>query len=264
MTNVSPDTHRRVLEVTQRCIDLANKRYGMSLGMPRIEYSLRGCTAGKAMEDFRMLLHPHFLVTETEDMINVTVPHEIAHIIVGAREHLGHYGNQLRVVRRGRRLRRVIAPHGPEWGEVMELFGLDPERCHKYDVKEVRVRKARYQYQCANPKCNRVISISGRAHNQLLRKPNSRWHIGCKGHLLIQVGKVPAQRNGVPVTSNTKLKAPNPDSKLGQAYALFKSWKHLYDRQGMMAVFTQEIYPLTNACASTYYYQCQKLYEAGI
>lgn len=257
MSKVSPHLHQRVVEKVEWCRQLANKTYGMNLPMPDIKYDLRGQTAGRAHDGYRMSLHPGFLVTETEDMINDTAPHEYAHLVVRARQHLGHYGSSFP---RGKRIR----PHGDEWIEVMQLFGVPARRCHDYDVSIIRVRKTRYQYKCSKPGCGQVITVGGKIHNQIKNSPDTRWHRGCRGYRLIHVGIQGPTKGGHPITSNSKLKLPDADSKLGQCYALFKSWNHRYGRQDMIALFTNEVFPLTTACASTYYYQCQKLWEAGL
>lgn len=252
MVTVPSELKARVEERVRECLDLANQEYGLSLGMPPMLYILRGSTAGKAMSNYELRFHPTLLVAETDRYLKRTVPHEVAHLVVGAREHLGHY--------RGFK----VKSHGRQWKEVMRLYDAEETRCHSYDISGFRLRKTRYEYKCGNPVCGKVISVGGKVHNQLQKDPNSRWHKSCKHHPLIPVGKIPASKGGKPITSTTKLKAPEAETKLAQCYALYKSWHHRYGRQDMIAVFTQEVYPLTNACASTYYYQCQKLWEAGI
>jgi len=122
-------------------IDLANDIYSKNLSYPRIRWNLRGTTAGKAsLQKWEVHLHPELVESERQDYIDRTPAHEVAHLVA-----FKVYGIQR--TRRGR-----VQAHGTAWKSVMRSFGLDPSRCHSYDVSKVRQTHKRterkYVYAC--------------------------------------------------------------------------------------------------------------------
>ncbi|MDZ7827027.1 MAG: SprT-like domain-containing protein [Gammaproteobacteria bacterium] len=101
--------------------------------------------SGGVIELNRVYLRSHF-----DDMIEQTLPHELAHLIV---MHLHP--------------RRRLRPHGPEWQTVMrDWFGVEPERTHRFDVEDVPARRQRrWRWRCD---C-REHELSTVRHNRALR-----------------------------------------------------------------------------------------------
>lgn len=103
---------------------------------PSIRFDLRGRSAGQARLAARqpplIRYNPALLQANPEDFLASTVPHEVAHLVAFAR-----HGAQIR-------------PHGPEWEAIMRHFGVEPKRCHAYDVSGVKSRSLReLDYHCA-------------------------------------------------------------------------------------------------------------------
>ena len=127
----------------------------LNLAMPRVEirFDLRGTAAGQArMRDgsFALIrynaallgLHPEVFVAET-------VPHEVAHVVAFTKHGA------------------CIRPHGAEWQAVMRHFGVEPSRCHRYDVSKLRTRSLqRFLYRCG---CG-THQISSIRHNRICRQ----------------------------------------------------------------------------------------------
>ncbi len=141
-----------VLERVAQCVRLANKAYEVDLPVPPIRFSVKGTAwgyyqrRGKHVEiRFNPLLFARYFQEGLED----TVPHEIAHYFVDS-------------MYTGR-----PKPHGPEWREVMNLFGIEnPRATSDYDTSGLGVRKQkRMKYRCA---CQ-IHEVSKTRHNRMLR-----------------------------------------------------------------------------------------------
>lgn len=123
----------RVVQATKHYFDLAAKLYGVTFDY-EILFNLRGTTAGQAcysrmyggseLTNIRLRYNNVLMAENTEDFIDQTVPHEVAHIV--AQRIFGSYTNKV--------------CHGTGWKRVMEAFGKRATRCHDYDVSNARVR----------------------------------------------------------------------------------------------------------------------------
>ena len=103
-------------------------RYGISIDRVEIHFNLREknvAGTGRAIFDGKICsgiirLNPIFMLENQQDMLEDTVPHEMAHVTTSAA------------------FREERPPaHGRRWKEVVTHFGLDPKktRCHNYDTK---------------------------------------------------------------------------------------------------------------------------------
>lgn len=149
----------RVEDVVRATMRRAEIELGYKpLRFPNIEYTLRGTTAGTAHSGkWEININPVLLIENIEDMLDQTIPHEVAHLI--ADRVYGH----------------TIKPHGKEWKSVMVALGKRPDRCHSYDVANARVRqKSRYRYTC---KCDQGVHCGPTVHN---RVQNNRSEHRCK------------------------------------------------------------------------------------
>lgn len=123
----------RILSTVENCYLLAEAHFDQRFARPRVSLDLKGQRAGVAYLARNLLrFNGQMYQDHTEDFLQQTVPHEVAHLVADA-----VYGPRIR-------------PHGPEWQSIMvEVYGLPPKRCHDYPVP---VRQAtRYIYQCGCP-----------------------------------------------------------------------------------------------------------------
>jgi len=122
--------------------------------MPEIDvlFDLRGQTAGmvKIMGRSKSILvryNPILLNENSDHFLAQTVPHEIAHVVAHALN------------------RRRVRPHGPEWQQIMLLFGADNCRCHNYKVK----CSTRRRLKCFNYRCGcREHQLTSIRHNRVI------------------------------------------------------------------------------------------------
>ena len=136
------DVYENIQEqVEMRCLhflDMAEHHFGRSFNPPHVRCNLRGTTGGTYSSKKDELAFNGVLMRENpEEYWNQVIPHEVAHKV--QRDVYGHY-------RHGKR----VMPHGREWKAIMRLFGLNPDRCHKMDVSNARVRRVarNYTYKC--------------------------------------------------------------------------------------------------------------------
>ena len=122
----------------QDCYEIARTK-GYDLPEIPIRYDLKGVTAGSfnwsgASMYFRVNM---VLARENiEHYLARTVPHEFCHYLV---RKLSSGFNR-------------PTPHGQQWKtKMIQVFGLEPERCHSYNVQNARVRRVSrpYIYKCA-------------------------------------------------------------------------------------------------------------------
>ncbi|MDF1528408.1 MAG: SprT-like domain-containing protein [Sedimenticola sp.] len=153
---------KEVERLSLQLLTTAGKHFGKAPGKVHIKFDLTGKAAGMALFPHRatpVIRFNALLLTENqEDFLKRTVPHEVAHVI--ARNFFG----------------KRIKPHGPEWREVMHLFGAEASRCHNYDVSRSTRRKLkRFNYRC---EC-RTHELSSIRHNRVLQ--GQRYHcVKCK------------------------------------------------------------------------------------
>lgn len=139
----------------QRVQDLlatARHQLGLRASRPEIRFDLRGQSAGQARFEAHggglIRFNPWLLLRHGEEFIEQTVPHEIAHWLIFCL-----YGRKAR-------------PHGAEWRQLMVLFGVEPKRCHEYDLDDIPRRQvSSHEYHCA---CQRH-RLSAVRHNRVLK-----------------------------------------------------------------------------------------------
>lgn len=144
--------HQEVEALTQQLLATAGNRFQQDPGKVIVRFDLTGKAAGMAIFPARstpVIRFNALLLTENrDDFLKRTVPHEVAHIV--ARRLFG----------------KKIRPHGPEWRQVMQLFGAEASRCHNYDVsRSSRRTLKRYPYHCD---C-RTHQLSSIRHNRVLQ-----------------------------------------------------------------------------------------------
>lgn len=87
----------------------------------KVEFSLRGQSAGWAMGVDYLNFNLELAKRNLQAFCDDTIPHEIAHLI-DTRLH-------------GK------SSHGSSWKWVMGVLGVNPSRCHNYDVSETKQRR---------------------------------------------------------------------------------------------------------------------------
>lgn len=117
------EVEKEIADKVEAVVETLKKRLQIdSIKAPTIDYELKGLTAGHATKE-HVSFNTAFLYDERtkRDMIDNTVPHEVAHSVVD------------QVWPRSR-------DHGGEWQYLMLILGLKPERCHSYDTTGKKAR----------------------------------------------------------------------------------------------------------------------------
>ena len=152
----------------------ATIRFGREFPEYTVCFDLGGKTAGTAewrrqgtfgMVDVKLSFNMILCRDNTEEFLRRTVPHEVAHIVA---EFL--YGSSLKKIN-----------HGQAWKMVMQSFGLEPERCHQYDVSGVLKAGSYHKAKCD---C-RVIMLSTTRKNRILQGKASYSCDSCKGKIVL-------------------------------------------------------------------------------
>ena len=129
LTAYAPDSNRRWTTGSSKPVPCRTSMpWAPPIPRPRIVFDLRGATAGMAVTERTgahrvkqwIRIHPQLLLRYPVRMIQQTIPHEVAHLVVD------WY------------LPRVTDPHGPEWMAVMVYFGRPPLPYH--DMESIRRR----------------------------------------------------------------------------------------------------------------------------
>ena len=101
-----------------------NEEYNAEFDFPKLEWVVCGTTAGRAwLQQWRIQLNEQLCKENTEDFMNDTIPHEVAHLV--AYKVFGDDG------------------HGEGWRSVMRALGLNPTRCHDYNTRNVNGKRSR-------------------------------------------------------------------------------------------------------------------------
>ncbi|MDX1604904.1 MAG: SprT-like domain-containing protein [Candidatus Competibacterales bacterium] len=161
------DRQREALDLTWHCTEKL-RRAGIPVLDIEVRFDLRGTMAGQAHctpDSNPMIRLNPILLTENDDFVTETIPHEVAHV-----------GVFYWLSRKPRR------PHGPEWQRLMHLLGEEPRRCHRYDVSNVLTRRLkRYPYVCG---C-RSHELTSIRHHRVRR--GVRYRCRCCGNVLSEV-----------------------------------------------------------------------------
>ena len=158
---LSPELKQRVHNRVAHFIQLGSRLFGINLPMPEIGFDLRGVRAATAQSGkvCKLRFNAILLSANEADYFSNTIPHEVAHLIVGAK-----WGFD-------------VLAHGYEWQSVMREFGCEPLTTHNYDVSKARVGGT-FLYRCA---C-KTHQLSLRRHNTIQR--GQRWQcLRCKAEL---------------------------------------------------------------------------------
>lgn len=165
-----------------QCWATLMQRYNKVYPSPKLEFTLRGTTAGVHFSRTGIInLNLGFVAKNAEDMLEQTVPHEVVHAWLTVSGHPSHvrsassmmYVDQFSI--RRRRSRR--SPHGPEFMAMLGSLGCDEKRTHNYDTSNIRTKKQRlWDYKC--PGCGVLVKLTTCKHNKIMRGAY-RFHTPC-------------------------------------------------------------------------------------
>ena len=158
------DIKDRIMNRINHLLEIAYD-HGFSIRAPKVRFDLTGRAAGTAS-----VFHDEYEVNfnmeiaenpaNTEEYIRQTVAHEIAHILVWV-----NYPHKTQ-------------PHGREWRNIMIMFGLVPNRTHRYDMSTVKVRRQKkHLHVCSG--CGAEFMLSTTRHNRILK--GTRYRHSCGG-----------------------------------------------------------------------------------
>lgn len=135
-----------IAEVIHNRFEEAKNRYGLIWERPVFNFQLKGTTAGRANLRANLIkVNEELYRRNKSDFLKQILPHEVAHL--AAFRQFSDRG------------------HGNGWKRVMVDFGLQPLRCHSYDVSEVKRSNntRKFYYTCG---CSR-LEISTTIHNRI-------------------------------------------------------------------------------------------------
>src|SRR6266404_7376052 len=138
LTEVKSQLEEKMVEV----LIALEKQLNRTLPVPLLELKKLGRCAGRANSNTNTIqMNPDFCLNgHWSQMRDVTLPHEVAHIVADF-IYVNDYRNK------GANLEN--RPHGVLWRHVMGLLGLPPERCHNMDTTEVsHTRPKPFKYVC--------------------------------------------------------------------------------------------------------------------
>lgn len=132
-TLLSPENKRLISEKLNETFEKSKILYPSLKNWvkPGWHTRLSGTCAGQAdLRNNVLLFNPDIFLRNKEHFLKIIVPHEVAHLV--AFRVFGDTG------------------HGPDWKRVMVRLGLPPDRCHNYDVSDLKrvVTVSRYIYSC--------------------------------------------------------------------------------------------------------------------
>ncbi len=154
---ISESLQQQVVEQTYAFIAQAEHYFNCEFKRIPVAFDLIGLSVGMFVSDSDgqcIRYNPWIFAKYFEENLRDTVPHEVAHYIVACRH----------APKRGR---KRVKPHGPEWQQIMQLFGANPQVTCEYDFTGVpQRRQQRYVYYC---EC-REHEVSATVHNRIQRR----------------------------------------------------------------------------------------------
>lgn len=124
---ISPELKRRIEDKILDSLLRAQTRFNRTFDVPTIIYhhSMGGVAGTAHAGRNEITFSESLLLRHSEEFLNRTVPHEVAHIVC-------------RNV-----FPRAKQAHGPEWRYVCQVLGMsDLKRCHSYDTAGLIQRRA--------------------------------------------------------------------------------------------------------------------------
>lgn len=118
------DLRNQANVIVRAFVNVINKRFKSSMPVPKVEFNVKGTTAGLAKYNEHVVdLNYQLYLENSSHFFNDTIPHEVAHlaaVYIHGAKGIGH---------------------GKEWKVMMRLIGREPTRCHTLDVTNVKRRR---------------------------------------------------------------------------------------------------------------------------
>ena len=152
---MTPELRQLVIDKVKQCKHMATDQLKIDIPPMPVRFDITGTVAGYASTNIYtkecwIRLNPEYIVKHTYDMLNRTIPHEMAHIVANL-----YYG--------------VYCHHDYRWQTIMiQVYGInDPTRCHSYEKPESARKMKRFRFSCSY--CSITNRISTRFFNKILR-----------------------------------------------------------------------------------------------
>lgn len=157
MIDSQEELKSKLIHYTNEWIQFANRKLNKTIPPPKVEFKVRGTTAGWANStEWHINYNLGLAKDNFIDFMDQTVPHEVAHLVADY-----YFCKKCK--------------HGKEWKQIMKLFGKTPTRCHNYEVSHHRVRRTfRHIYKCG---CDSNCVV-GTKHHNIIQAGESR--ISCR------------------------------------------------------------------------------------
>lgn len=147
----SADLQVEVNNAIAKAMQTLEEHFDQTFERPVVTYDLKGHTAGYAVISENLIrLNTELLYTHHDDMIERTVPHEVAHIV----QYQKYPGSK---------------SHGGEWQYIMAILGLPADRTHSYKTTAARVRKREFIYYCTDNCPGNPHMVTKTLHNRILK-----------------------------------------------------------------------------------------------
>lgn len=155
--HVTQDKKNKIDTAVLDCIYMADQLFGKGVTAPEVRYDLIGRSAGQAVYDqfgkspYVIRVNPVLLNENESYIVNQTVPHEMAHVVV----YQFYLARGIQV-----------KGHGNEWKRVMRYFGLEPDRCHSLDTTTIRAIRGGVEYHFNCGCVGKVYKLSKHKYNK--------------------------------------------------------------------------------------------------
>ena len=163
---IESDLQSQVVARTHHYVDLASKIFNHAFPVIPVNFKLTGRAAGMyhVQRSKRFIRYnPYIFAKYFTDNLHHTVPHEVAHYVADIL-----YGI------------KNIKPHGKEWKNIMQQFGVEANVTCNYNLQGIPQRRhRRFVYQCS---C-RDYEISTRRHNMISRGQRRYYCPACKADI---------------------------------------------------------------------------------
>lgn len=267
---IPADIQKRVHDKLVEGIALLEAKYNQKFKMPTITYNMSARAAGRAFYSKWLVEFsaPYLLdPANVDEMINVTVPHELAHLAAFKlfpedMERTELVGNRIMFKKR--------EVHGYNWKCIMRVLKADSERCHDMQLSSDAPltantrQRATFPWICTG--CAKIVQL-GPKHNKSQEMYGAVYHRSCgrifkliKPEQSTTVTIPPVQPKPVVPSAPVKgapLLSPSM-TKIEKCKSIYQANRGV-SRATMIQMFINRA-DCTAAGASTYHHTCSKLF----
>ena len=163
VANPSDDIVQMIRDRFDQCYNELALDHNIRLAPIPIRFDLRGGSAGQFCFGMSNYFRVNLEIAKNNlvDYMKQTIPHEVCHYV--------------NFVLTGR-----SCGHGLEWKRAMiRLFGLEPKRCHNYNVSNLKTHRKPFVYKCD---C-REHNLSAIKHSRMIYNPHQYRCVRCSSFL---------------------------------------------------------------------------------